>query len=74
MQPMVEVTDKTFVERKLLEFQCNLAYISDEKKILYVHIRNHSWVSFQGFAEAYNDTFSVKMENGNVVYESMPIN
>ena len=25
MQPMVEVTDATFVERKLLEFQCNLA-------------------------------------------------
>ena len=25
MQPIVEVTDQTFVERKLLEFQCNLA-------------------------------------------------
>ena len=25
MQPIVEATDKTFVERRLLEFQCNLA-------------------------------------------------
>ena len=25
MQPRVEVTDKTFIERQLLEFQCNLA-------------------------------------------------
>ena len=38
--------------------------------VIYLPIRNHSWVSFQGFAEAYNDTFSINKENGEVVYGS----
>ena len=29
---------------------------------------NHSWVSFQGFAEAYNDTFQLPKETGTQVY------
>ena len=31
------------------------------------HCRNHSWVSFQGFAEAYNDTFQLNKEEGQYI-------
>ena len=27
--------------------------------------RNHAWVSFQGFAESYNDTFTLSKDSGN---------
>lgn len=30
----------------------------------YLPCSNHSWVSFQGFAEAYNDTFQLSKELG----------
>ena len=26
--------------------------------------RNHSWVSFQGYAESYNDAFNVPVDKG----------
>ena len=32
--------------------------------------RNHAWVSFEGFAEAYNDAFCVSKENG--AYTGLP--
>ena len=38
---------------------------------MHLSTRNHSWVSFQGFAEAYNDTFSVKKEKGEVCMRIM---
>ncbi|XP_068759139.1 uncharacterized protein [Montipora capricornis] len=44
-RPLVEATDVCFVDRNLLEFQCALA--------------NHSWVSFSGFATAFNEAFKL---------------
>jgi hypothetical protein len=46
----VEVNDKTYFVRSLLNLQSSLA--------------NHAWVSFQGFAESYNDTYSLPKEAG----------
>ncbi|XP_038066277.1 uncharacterized protein LOC119736303 [Patiria miniata] len=42
-RPAVQASDSVFVCRKLFDFQCSLA--------------NHSWVSFAGFAESFNDAF-----------------
>ncbi|XP_064407505.1 uncharacterized protein LOC135352252 isoform X1 [Halichondria panicea] len=47
-QNLIEVYDTVFFTRPLLEFQCSLA--------------NHSWVSFQGFSETYNDTHSLNKD------------
>ena len=30
--------------------------------------RNHAWVSFQGFAESYNDTYSLSKDEGKYNY------
>ena len=38
---------------------------------MHLSTRNHSWVSFKGFAEAYNDKFSVKKERGEVCMRIM---
>ncbi|XP_064393011.1 uncharacterized protein LOC135340449 isoform X3 [Halichondria panicea] len=44
-QTYVEVSDTVYFSRDLLEWQCSLA--------------NHSWVSFQGFAESYNTALEI---------------
>lgn len=51
---VVEVSDTTFFDCCLLELQCSLA--------------NHAWVSFQGFAESYNDTYNLPRNLGENVY------
>ena len=35
--------------------------------MLFVLFRNHAWVSFQGFAEAYNDTHNLEKEEGECI-------
>ncbi len=34
--------------------------------------RNHSWVSFQGFSETYNDTHSLNKDQGFIIFNAMP--
>ncbi|XP_022110834.1 uncharacterized protein LOC110990249 [Acanthaster planci] len=46
----VEAADCVFLERRILELQCNLV--------------NHSWVSFSGFSESYNGTFKLTRHTG----------
>ena len=59
----IEVSDQVYFDRDLHEFQCSLAYVTIASYASYAFLffstRNHSWVSFQGFCEAYNDTFQL---------------
>ncbi|XP_038071128.1 uncharacterized protein LOC119740011 [Patiria miniata] len=46
----VRASNTLYLERQLLELQCSLA--------------NHSWVSFVGFAESFNDAFGLSRQAG----------
>ncbi|XP_038069366.1 uncharacterized protein LOC119738534 [Patiria miniata] len=49
-RPSIEANDSVFFSRELFDFQCCLA--------------NHSWVSFSGFTESFNDAFDLSKKSG----------